>query len=106
MSKAQSEPAQTLEAARHWERLARDKQRSITEGFACCPIVAQRNANSYLRTALSLRREAKTGIALCTCHLLPYPKPGEPERPISTYQNHWTEEMEAELAALREEQEA
>lgn len=59
-----------LEAAAHWDALAReqDEFKDVTSAA---------KAEVYRRTAESLRMEEKDGIARCVCHLKPFGKPAD-----------------------------
>jgi hypothetical protein len=70
------------EAAAHWDMLA-DQEINYREKNLCgckgqqpcgCKEVSRNREQSYRNTAKALRMQIETGIAHCSCHLLPMDK--------------------------------
>ena len=58
-------------AAKHWEQLAEDEDKSVREGISLSPQVSERRASIYRNTAEALRIQIRTGVAVCSCCHLP-----------------------------------
>lgn len=56
----------------HWRKLAEDELAKPTWDRFALPAICETRAEMYEQTARSLELELETGIAHCTCHLLPY----------------------------------
>lgn len=80
MSSSTAEAA--LAAAEHWEALADEALRIAEwdEAHAGSGAPQRNKADSYKRTAKSLRIEAVTGVPHCVCCLKPLSAPGLAQR--------------------------